>query len=60
MPPNEGTTARPAHHEIRKPESTANVQTGTAYKYIGKPTPRHDGIAQVTGTNAYVDDIRLP
>ncbi len=60
MPRNEGTTARPARHEIRKPESAANVQTETAYKYIGKPTPRYDGIAQVTGTNAYVDDIRLP
>jgi CO/xanthine dehydrogenase Mo-binding subunit len=30
------------------------------YKYVGKPIPRYDGIAQVTGATAYVDDIRLP
>ncbi len=60
MPRNEGTTALTARQEIRKPETAGNVPTEPAYKYIGKPTPRTDGIAQVTATNAYIDDIRLP
>lgn len=60
MRANEGTTARPERHEIRDPKSVTDGQNESAYKYVGKPTPRYDGIAQVTATNAYVDDIRLP
>ena len=29
-------------------------------KAVGARLPRYDGLAQVTGRNTYVDDVRVP
>jgi CO/xanthine dehydrogenase Mo-binding subunit len=45
---------------MRNHENVSAVVSDPMHKYVGKPIPRYDGIAQVTGATAYVDDIRLP
>jgi len=52
--------AHPERQELRKPETAIDVASEPPHKYVTKPVPRHDGIAQVTGGSAYIDDLRLP
>ncbi len=34
--------------------------TGHEYRTVGKPTPRIEGVAKVTGKTVYADDMKLP
>lgn len=31
-----------------------------SFRYIGKPVPRREGVAKVTGATRYVDDLKIP
>ncbi len=58
MQRSEGATA--GRQEARKFDSAIDLASDPVHKYITKPVPRLDGIAQVTGASAYLDDLHLP